>query len=84
VPVRSDSPPVCPSAQSGRDHRAVSLFDHLLTTGIWHRLKNTPGLVGRSGWARSPLRRLRSIDVEFTQLAEKQSSRTAALAVFSR
>jgi hypothetical protein len=66
VPVRSDSPSVCRSAQSERDRRAISVVGHLLTTGIWleHQLRNTPtprtGLVGTSGWVRSPLRRLRS------------------------
>jgi hypothetical protein len=90
VPVRSDSSPVCPSAQSEFDRRAISVVGHLLTTGIWleHQLRNTPtprnGLVGRSGWVRSPLRRLRSVDVQFTQPSRKQPSRTADLAVISR
>jgi hypothetical protein len=60
VPVRSDIPTVGPSAQSTRDRRAINVVGHLLTTGIWleHRLRSTPtprtGLVGRSGWVRSP------------------------------
>jgi hypothetical protein len=90
VPVRSDSPPVGPSAQSARDRRAISVVGHLLTTGIWleHRLRNTPtprtGLDGRSGWVRSPLGRLRSVEVQFSQPTRTQPSGTADVADISR
>lgn len=90
MPVRNDSPSVCRSAQSERDRRAISVVGHLLTTGIWleHQLRNTPtprtGLVGTSGWVRSPLRRLRSVALQPTQLTRKQPSRSADLAVISR
>ena len=66
--IRSDSPSGGRSAQSELDRRAIRMVGHLLTTGIWleHQLRNTPtpwtGLVGRSGWVRSPLRPLRSVD----------------------
>ena len=89
MPVRSDSP-LCPPAQSARDRRAISMVSHLLTTGIWleHQLRNTPtprtGLVGRSGWVRSPLRRLRSVDVQFTQPTRTRPPRDADSAVISR
>lgn len=78
MPVRSASPSACLSAQSERDRRAISMVGHLLTTGIWleHQLRNTAiprtGLVGRSGSVRSPLRRLRSVALEFTQLTRAQ------------
>jgi hypothetical protein len=90
VPVRSDSPSVRPSAQSARDRRAISVVGHLLMTGIWleHQLRITPtqrsGLVGRSAWVRSPLRRLRSVALQPTQLTTKRPSRPADLAVISR
>jgi hypothetical protein len=89
VPVRSDSPPACPSAHSARDRRAISLAGHQLTTGNWleHQLRNTPtartGSVGMSGWGRSPLRRLRSVALQFTQLGWKQPSSTSELAAVS-
>jgi hypothetical protein len=90
VPVRSDGPSTCPSAQSERDRRAINMVGHLLTTGIWleHQLRNTPtsrtGLVERSGWVRSPLRQLSSVALQFTQLTLKQPSPTADLAAISR
>jgi hypothetical protein len=90
VPIRSDSPPVGPSAQSARDRRAIRVVGHLLTTGIWLelRLRNTPtprnGLVRSSGRVRSPLGRLRSVDVQFTQPTRTQPSGTADVAVGSR
>jgi hypothetical protein len=90
VPIRSDTPPACPSAHSERDRRAMSLADNQPKTGIWleHQLRNTPtartGLVGMSGRGRSPLRRLRSVGLQFTQLSWKQPSSTAELAVVSR
>jgi hypothetical protein len=89
VPVRSDSPSVSRSAQSELDRRAMRVVGHLLTTGIWleHKLRTpTPrtGLVGVSGWVRSPLRWLRSGDVQFTQTTWKQPSHTAAIAVLAR
>jgi hypothetical protein len=90
VPGRSDGPPGCRSTQSERDGRAISLFGHLLTTGIWleHQLRNTPtprsGFVGRSDWVRLPLRRLRSVDVRFTQPTGKQPSPIADVALISR
>jgi len=53
-----------------------------------HQLRNTPtartGLAGMSGWVRSPLRRLRSVALQFIQLTWKQPSPTADLAVISR
>lgn len=90
MPVRSDSPSGGRSAQSELDRRAIRMVGHLVTTGIWleHQLRHTPtpwtGLVGRSGWVRSPLRRLRSVDSQFTQPTEKQPSHTADLAAISR
>jgi hypothetical protein len=90
VPVRSDSPPACPSAQSQSERRAISLAGHQLTTGIWleHQLRNTPTartvLVAMSGGVRSPLRRLRSVALQFTQLNRKQPLPTAELAVVAR
>jgi hypothetical protein len=90
VPVLSDSRPVGLSAQSTRDSHAIKLFAHLLTTGIWleHRLRNTvilrTGWVGRSGWVRSPLGRLRSVDAQFTQPTMTQPSGTADVADISR
>lgn len=90
MPVRSDNSSVCTSAQSERDRRAISVIGHLLTTGIWleHQLRNTPtpwiSSVGRSGWVRSPLRRLHSVDVRPTQSTRRQPSRPADVAVVSR
>lgn len=90
MPVRNDRPPGGRSAQSELDRRAIRMVGHLLTTGIWleHQLRNTPtpwtGLVGRSGWVRPPLRRLRSVDSQFTQPTGKQPSHTPDLAVISR
>jgi hypothetical protein len=90
VPVRSDNPSESPSAQSERERRAISMVGHLLTTGVWleHRLRNTPtpriGLVRRSGWARSPLRRHCSVALQPAQITRKQPSRTDHLAVISR
>jgi hypothetical protein len=90
VPVRSDIPTVGPSAQSTRDRRAINVVGHLLTTGIWleHRLRSTPtprtGLVGRSGWVRSPAGRFRSVDAQFTHPTRTQPSGTADVAVISR
>ena len=53
-----------------------------------HQLKDTPiartGLVGMSGSVRSPLRRLRSVALQLTQLTRKQPSPTADLVVVSR
>jgi hypothetical protein len=89
--VRSNTPSGGRSAQSELDRRAIRMVGHLLvTTGIWleHQLRNTPtpwtGLVGRSGWVRSPLRRLRSVDSPLTQPAGERQSHTADLAVLSR
>jgi hypothetical protein len=90
VPFRSDSPPVGPSAQSARDRRSIDVVGYLLTTGIWleHRLRSTPtprtGLVGTSGWVRSPVDRFRSVDAQFTQTTRTQPSGTADVAVISR
>jgi hypothetical protein len=90
VPGRSDSPPVCRSTQSEIDRRAIIVVGHLLTAGIWleHQLRNTAtsrtGFVGRSDWVRSPLRRLRSVDVQFTQPTGKQPSPIADVALISR
>jgi hypothetical protein len=89
VPVRIDSPSGVRSTYSELDRRAIRVVGHLLTTGIWleHQLKNTSthrtGLVGRSGWVRSPLHRLRSLDVQFTQPTETQPSGIADLADIS-
>jgi hypothetical protein len=89
VPVRNESPPECRSTQSELDRRAISVFGHLLTTGIWleHQLRNIPtprtDLVGRSGWVRSPLRRPRSVDVQFT-LPSGKPSPIADVALVSR
>ena len=90
MPVRSDSPSVCRSTQSELDRRAIRVAGHLLTTGIWleHQLTDTSThrtcLIGRSGWVRSPLHRLRSVDVQFTQPTRTQPSGTADLADISR
>jgi hypothetical protein len=90
VPVRSNSPSGGRSAQSELDRRAISMVGHLVTTGIWleHQLRNTPtpwtGLVGRSGWVRSPLRPFRSADSQFTQPTGKQPLHTDELAAISR
>jgi hypothetical protein len=90
VPVHSDSPPVGPSTQSARDRRAISVVGHLLTTGIWleRQLRNTAtprtGLIGRSGLVRSPVHRLRSVDVQFTQPSRTQPSGTADVADIAR
>ena len=61
--VHTDSPSVGRSTQSELDRRAIHVVGHLLMTGIWleHQVKDTPtpwtGVVGRSGWVRSPQRR---------------------------
>jgi hypothetical protein len=61
-----------------------------LKTGVWleHQLRNTStpwtGLVGRSGCVGSPLHRLRSVDMQFTQPPCTQPSSTADLADISR
>jgi hypothetical protein len=98
VPVRSDRPSESRSAQSELDRHAINVVGHLLTTGIWleHQLRNirTPGtgLVGRSR-VRSPLRGLRSIELQPTQPTQpteptkptrQQPSLTADLALISR
>lgn len=90
VTVRNESPPECRSTQSELDRRAISVVGHLLTTAIMleHQLRTiaTPrtGLVGRSGWVRSPLRRPRSFDVQFTLPTGKQPSPIAEVALASR
>lgn len=90
MPVRSDRPSVCRSAQSKLDPRAIRVVGHLPTTGIWleHQLRNTPTprtrSVDRSGWVRSPLRRLLSVEVRFTQPITKPPSPTADVARISR
>jgi hypothetical protein len=62
VAVRTDSPSVGRSPQSDLDRRAIHVVGHHLMTGVCleRRLRNTPapwtGLVGRSGWVRSPQR----------------------------
>jgi hypothetical protein len=89
VLIRSDSSSGGRSAQSELDRRAIRMVRHPLTTGSWleHQLGNTPtpltSLVGKSGWVRSPLRRIRSVDSQFTQPTGKQPSHTADLAVIS-
>jgi hypothetical protein len=83
VPVGSDSPSVCCSMQSELDRRAMGMASHALMTGIWleHQPKDTSphltGLVGRSGWIRSLLHRLRSVGVHVTQPTRTQPSGTA-------
>jgi hypothetical protein len=90
VPVRSESPSVRRSAQSERDRRAINLVGHLLTTGIWleHQLRATAtprvGVAERSGWVRSPLRRLRSVDLPSTQSTGTQPSPIADVALIGR
>jgi hypothetical protein len=90
VPVRNDSPSGGRSAQSELDRRAIRMVGHLLTTGLWleHQLTHAPttrtGLAGSSDWVRSPLRRLRSVDLQFSQPTGKQPSHTADLPVVSR
>jgi hypothetical protein len=90
VAVHTDSPSVGRSAQSELDRRAIRVVGHLLSTGIWleHQIRNTPtpwtGVVGRSGWVRSPQRRPRSVDLNSTQTTREQPSRTTDLAVVSR
>jgi hypothetical protein len=83
VPVRNDSRPVCRSTQSALDRRAISMVGHLLTTGIWleHHLRNA--VTPPTSRVRSTLRRLGSIDWEFTKPTRKQPSPTADLAVIS-
>ena len=86
MPVRSDSPSGSRSAQSELDPRAINVVGHLLTTAIWleHQLRNTPtprrGLVGISR-VRSPLRRLRSVDLQPISPLRQQPSLTANLAL---
>jgi hypothetical protein len=90
MPARNDIPSGSRSAQSELDRRAIRVVGHLLTTGIWieHQLRNTRtpriGLVGRSGWVRSSLGPIRSVDSELAQPTGKQPSQTADSAVISR
>jgi hypothetical protein len=90
MPVGSDSTSVCCSKQSELDRRAMRLVGHALTTGIWleHQTKDTSphrtGLVGRSGWIRSLLHRLRSVGVQFTQPTRTQPAGTAESTDISR
>jgi hypothetical protein len=73
VAVHTDSPSVGRSTPSELDRRAIHVVGHLLMTGIWleRQLRNTPtpwtDVVGRSGSVRSPQRRPRSVDLQFTQ-----------------
>jgi hypothetical protein len=90
VAVRTDSPSMRRSVRSDLDRRAIRVVGSLLATGVWLelQLRNTltprTGLVGRSGWVRSPQRRTRSVDLQVPQPTRKQPSRTADFALVSR
>jgi hypothetical protein len=90
MPVRSDSPSVCRSAQSERDRRTISEVGHLLTSGIRleHQLRNTPthrkGSVRKLGSLHAPLNGLRPVECQPARPYSMQSSPTADVAPISQ
>jgi hypothetical protein len=91
VPIRSDSPSVCRSAQSERDRHTMSEVGHLPASGIWpeRQLRNTPthrkGSVSEEfSSLHSPLNGLRPVELQPARPYSTQSSLTADVALISQ